>query len=192
MHPSKVPVKIDFIDSSEVPSHPVSLPLPTASSFSDSVIKPMALELCAGSAKLSFGLKRAIFPSFQSTMLEINIITIDLADRREAQIVSDLCLSTQPLEVLWAGIPCGTCSRAREIPITIRGHPGAEFPRGLPNLALGINLRYPNANHIYDFVASLTHQLVHSQKIIIIENPRGSWLWECHNLPLCWTSCLLM
>ena len=27
-------------------------------------------------------------------------------------------------------------------------------------------------------MASLTHQLVHSQKIIIIENPRGSWLWE--------------
>jgi hypothetical protein len=68
--------------------------------------------------------------------------------------------------------------RAREIPITIRGHPGAEFPRGLPNFALGINLRYPNANHIYDFVASLIHQLIHSQKIIIIENPRGSWLWE--------------
>jgi hypothetical protein len=34
------------------------------------------------------------------------------------------------------------------------------------------------ANHIYDFVAALIHRLIDSRKLIIIENPRGSWLWE--------------
>jgi len=88
-----------------------------------------------------------------------------LADTLESQIVSELCHSAQLLEVIWAGIPCGTCSRAREIPITIRGSPGpkplrsAEFPRGLPNLAPWAQLKVSKVNHIYDFVASLIHHL---------------------------------
>jgi hypothetical protein len=39
-------------------------------------------------------------------------------------------------------------------------------------------LKVSKANHIYDFVASLIHQLLPTQKIIIIENPRNSWLWQ--------------
>jgi hypothetical protein len=148
------------------------------------------VELCAGSAKLSFGLKKAGFSVVPVDHARnkhkpwLPTITIDLAEPLEAQIISDLCFSTQPLEVLWAGIPCGTCSRAREIPITIHGRPGpkplrsAEFPRGLPNLAPWDQLKVSKANHIYDFVATLIHRLIHSGKIIIIENPRGSWLWE--------------
>jgi hypothetical protein len=171
-------------------SHTTSVQQNLPLSSSTSMLKPIALELCAGSAKLSFGLKSAGFSVVPVDHARnkhkpwLPTITIDLADTLESQIVSELCHSAQPLEVIWAGIPCGTCSRAREIPITIRGMPGpkplrsAEFPRGLPNLAPWDQLKVSKANHIYDFVASLIHQLIQSIKIIIIENPRGSWLWE--------------
>ncbi len=39
------------------------------------------------------------------------------------------------------------------------------------------------------FCGLLDSPVVHSQKILISENPRSSRLWKCHNLPLCWTSC---
>ena len=187
---SAVPLKRFLSESSGVSSHSLSLPLPFMSSLSDSSLKPIAVELCAGSAKLSFGLKKAGFSVVPVDHARnkhkqwLPTITIDLAEPLEAQIISDLCLSTQPLEVLWAGIPCGTCSRAREIPITIHGRPGpkplrsADFPRGLPNLAPWDQLKVSKANHIYDFVSTLIHRLIHADKVIIIENPRGSWLWE--------------
>jgi hypothetical protein len=59
----------------------------------------------------------------------------------EAQLVSDLCLSTQPLKFFGQAL-LQNISKAKEIPINIRGRPGpqplrgAVFPRGLPNLAL--------------------------------------------------------
>jgi len=88
--------------------------------------------------------------------------------------VSDLCLSTQPLEVLWAGVPCETFSKAKEIPINILGRPGLNHYAALSfqeasQLSTWDQLKVSKAHHIYGLVAFLIHQLVHSRKIIIIK-----------------------
>ena len=82
--------------------------------------------------------------------------------------------------------PCGTCSRAREIPLR-DGRPGPPplrselHPRGFPDLEQRLPREAPRvaaANLLYDLVVEATTQLISRDILWSIENPRDSLLWH--------------
>jgi hypothetical protein len=107
------------------------------------------------------------------------IVKLDLANWEETAVL------LQPIElglveVLTAAPPCGTASRAREIPIPGGPKPlrSEEFPRGLPNLSQVDKERVQKANDVYDTIFILVMAMLAIGKGIIIENPLRSLLWE--------------
>lgn len=93
------------------------------------------------------------------------------------------------LEPTWChwGLPCGTCSRARERPIAqslkLAGAPeprllrNADFLHGLPNLSPHERERVESANRIYLLAVLLLEPIFRCDAILSIENPSRSWLW---------------
>ena len=87
-----------------------------------------------------------------------------------------------------AAPPCGTCSRAREIPVwgpngqNVGPPPlrSADHPEGLPGLS-GVNLeRVSQANALYENLADCI-RWVRCHKphaMIVVENPANSWFWH--------------
>ena len=85
--------------------------------------------------------------------------------------------------MVWAAVPCGTASRAREIPLANGGKGprqlrSKEFPRGLRGLTPVESQRVEKANQIYDNVAILLELSLQQGLFFAIENPRGSYLWD--------------
>ena len=112
---------------------------------------------------------------------KVPFVTLDLADESQCAILREL-ITAGDVQVIWAGVPCGTCSRAREIPLSSSRHGpkplrSAEHPRGLPNLSPDDRARVNKANAIYDNVAKLILLLIQLGGLFVIENPRGSYLW---------------
>ena len=79
--------------------------------------------------------------------------------------------------------PCGTCSRAREIPLGGSCPPPLrteQFPEGRPDLAHALPhqvQRVEAANILYKLVASLAQELTSKEIFWSIENPWRSLLW---------------
>ena len=149
---------------------------------------PVLVELCAGSAILSFmtteeGIRAvAIDHSRNVHFPKVPIIRLDLACIDDCNIIRDL-IESGHVEVLFAAVPCGTASRAREIPLKEgrKGPPplrSQAFPLGLPGLQGRDLERVSKANSIYINVADLFFLQLSKQGLIVVENPRGSWLWE--------------
>ena len=159
-----------------------------------SIVRPtvvclaIVIELCAGSAILSFHLKgrgmqaipvdharnthRSLLPT----------VKIDLADWNACLIVVSV-IDSGNVEVIWSAVPCGTCSRAREIPLA-SGKPGppplrnAAFVRGIPGLSAINQLRVDKANLIYDNNIAIFRAASRHQCLMAVENPGNSWLWK--------------
>lgn len=153
----------------------------------------MALELCAGSAgitqalgKLGF-IAQGVDHQRNRHMPKAACAKIDLASLEGQSLLNDfLCAAV--VFFTWLGPPCGTCSRAREIPLTqkqiLAGAPrpvplrSAEHPRGFPWLE-GINrTKVELANRIYDYCSDYIDKCLSEGRLFCIENPRGSWLWH--------------
>ena len=157
-------------------------------SFQHSRAKPIFVELCSGSANLSLFVKAegmhvlAIDHARNEHKSKIPNVVIDLSNVEQSQIIIDLIRSGQ-VEGLSAGIPCGTASRARNIPLP-GGERGpvplrsAEQPWGLPNLSSANQLRVDKANAIYRNVALIIQTAIEFKVLVFIENPRGSFLWD--------------
>ena len=159
----------------------------------------VAFEFCAGSATLSGSLAEAGFKVFpvdwegNEHVPHISVITIDLCSDQGLAHAWRLILSAlgNPLYIislLWIAVPCGTFSRAREIPVPqwqkALGAPepkplrSDEYPSGLPDLQGSDRTRVLKANRLSEFAASVfafgrLHNL-----LCVIENPRGSRLWD--------------
>ena len=81
---------------------------------------------------------------------------------------------------------CGTCSRAREVPVAhalrSQGAPqpaplrDALHPLGLPNLSTLKQQRVDAANTVYRHAVRLLHALFRVGAFITLENPLRSWL----------------
>ena len=150
--------------------------------------RPVFIELCSGSARLSYFCKSAgchCVPIDHSRNVHRNLvptIILDLSDRAQAQIVIDL-LKSGNVALIHAGVPCGTCSRAREIPLK-SGRPGPpplrsqEFLFGLPGLSDVDQLKVTKANSIYSNVADIIDEAISLGVLVQIENPKNSWLWQ--------------
>ena len=150
--------------------------------------KPLFVELCAGSAGLSLFMNAEGFRSIpidhsrSEHRSKVPIVTLDLADPQQAQIVLNL-LTSGGVEAIHAGVPCGTASRAREIalPGNRKGPPqlrSKEYPFGLPNLSAIDQLKVSKANLIYQHVANILDVAIQLGILISIENPKNSYLWD--------------
>jgi hypothetical protein len=64
--------------------------------------------------------------------------------------------------------PCGTASRAREIPMT-------PWPRSLSSLQL---VEVQKANATYSYFLRLILEIIKANLFLAIEDPRGGWMWS--------------
>ena len=114
------------------------------------------------------------------------LVTLDLTSKTGCEILWTI-LSAPGLAAVHMGLPCGTSSRARELPIpqAMRqaGVPeppplrSAEFPMGLPNLAHHHQCRVDSANALYRLAVEVILWCYQRGVVLSIENPANSWLW---------------
>jgi hypothetical protein len=105
---------------------------------------PFFLEICAGSAKLSFTLMNR---NIQVLAVDYDknrhsswapVMILDLSDSEQCTILLEL-IESDVVDVLFLALPCGTCSRAREIPMangTGPNHCAVNLCRGALNTCL--------------------------------------------------------
>jgi hypothetical protein len=145
-------------------------------------------ELCAGSAKLSHSVSAL---GIQSVAVDWHrnkhhtwhpVISIDLSDPIQCMVLLEFLQSCSKF-ILFVALPCGTCSRARDIKLQGVKHlpqplRSETHPRGLPSLE-GSNLsRVLKANCIYDNVFVIILYCISVGAAVCIENPSRSWLWH--------------
>ena len=150
------------------------------------------VEVCAGSAILSAEAQKAgfqIFPldhSHNRFKPFAAIFQVDLSSPHSLELLVQFFKEVQPI---WChfGLPCGTCSRAREKALSaeLRGQ-GAPEPRplraahalmGLDGLTVAEKQRVDAANLVYKNAVVLLFILFQIQAIVSLENPERSWLW---------------
>ena len=85
--------------------------------------KLIFIEFCAGSASLSAAMMRAGFHAMPVDFAgnkfspKVKSLEIDLASQDGRQLATTMVDNVQPFAVHF-GLPCGTCSRARELPVS--------------------------------------------------------------------------
>ena len=151
---------------------------------------PLFVEICAGRGALS---KAALQAGLRVVSIDHEVVqpfapmvVLDLTTKSGTHILWDV-LEAPGLEAIHLGLPCGTCSRARELPIpaSLRkaGVPeppplrSAQYPLGLPNLALHHQRRVSSANALYRLAIEILVWCSEHGVVISIENPANSWLW---------------
>eukprot|EP00435_Cladocopium_sp_Y103_P047305 s818_g13.t2 len=150
------------------------------------------VEICAGSAVLSAEAQRKgfqIFPidhSHNRFRAAAAILVIDLAHPDARQLLPQLFKTVRPA---WChmGLPCGTCSRDRDRPVSqVLRAAGAPNPRplrnsdnlfGLPNLTQAEFRRVDAANQVYITAEILLFSCFLLGIYLSVENPERSWLW---------------
>ena len=156
--------------------------------------KPRTIELCAGSGGFSAALFRrgfdclAIDCARNRFRVKHAITTIDLSTDAGTEIVL-ASLDPAVTMFVFAGIPCGTASKAREIPI--RGKQAlllngpapkplrsVDEPWGLATLT-GLDLaKVQLANAVYRNVGRILQRCFELGIKRGAENPRGSYTWQ--------------
>ncbi len=164
--------------ANEVSSLSYNVPLPKSSSTDTKA--PLFIELCCGSARLSFELKARglkVLPidwANNKQKCAMSFLKLDLLDRKQIDIVLDL-VDKGAITVAWAAVPCGTSSKAREIPLSSNVHGprqlrSDQFPEGLPHLTASEAERVRKANLIYDHVALILERVLSKGGLIAVES----------------------
>ena len=146
------------------------------------------LELCAGSAKLSAAVRStgiSVVPidhKHNRHAPRCKLVQLDLAQPHAWNQILFL-LDNYIVVACHIAPPCGTCSRARGIPMA-DGSPGPQplrsdsEPMGIKGLSYVDQMRVDGANALYDVLGKLIEEL-HKRNIPwSIENPTNSLLWE--------------
>ena len=159
------------------------LPEPTAEG------KPcIFLELCAGSAKLSAAVRSTGIPvvpidhKHNRHTPRCKLVQLDLSQPHAWQ---QLVFLLDNYDVLACHIapPCGTCSRARGIPMS-DGTPGPQplrsddEPLGLKGLSYTDQMRVDGANALYAVLGKFVEELHRRHIPWSVENPTNSLLWN--------------
>jgi len=149
------------------------------------------VEFFAGSAGLSFEARRAGFSVISVDhdrnrhRPKVSQVTLDLTSDDSQGIAIKMIQQVRPLGI-HLGLPCGTCSRAREKPLPKhlqQGHSdpqslrSAEFLLGFPNLSGADKLKVEQANKLYSFGVAVLRLCYEMGLLVSIENPLRSWLW---------------
>ena len=150
------------------------------------------VELCAGSGVLSAEAQRCGFQVFpidharNKFATKAAIFPLDLSSDFAPSLLEDMFTTMRPV---WChmGLPCGTCSRAREKPLPreLRCQ-GAPEPRplraahalfGLDSLNGHEQTRVQAANRVYETAEHVLFCIFRLGLAVSIENPERSWLW---------------
>jgi hypothetical protein len=149
--------------------------------------KGLCIETCAGTARLSAALNKWGVPTIAIDYDRNRHFSVVPIVKLDLTIPSQVSVLLEPIElgmveILTSAPPCGTASRAREIPLPGRYSPkplrSELFPWGLPNLSPEDNLRVEKANQVYDSIFVLIQAMLAQGKSVVIENPLRSLLWE--------------
>ena len=145
---------------------------------------PLFIELCAGTALLS---QQAAEAGFRTLAVDhhgnrfkphVHVLQLDLRSPSSWEFLRGV-LSSQAVAHVHIAVPCGTCSRARDL------SPGPPPLRdlhhvwGLPGLSPTDHARVQSANAIYEGAAAFFEFVLASfpQIGVSVENPLHSWLW---------------
>jgi hypothetical protein len=150
--------------------------------------KTLVLEVCAGTARLSEAISIYGIPTLSVDYdrnrhtASMPIIKVDLSDAAQVAVLLEP-IEMGLVEVMTAAPPCGTASRARDIPMSANSHGppplrSSDFPWGLPNLKGDIEHRVELANTVYRSIALLVMAMLSKGKAVLIENPLRSYLWD--------------
>ena len=153
--------------------------------------RPTSIEVCCGSAGLSASLRKAgiqVFPvdhHGNKHATKAKPVVLDLTLPKDQAVFKQLCYDSKP-EFVHMGLPCGTCSRAREKPLP--GHLAHLKPpqplrsqdhlMGLDDLNHYDQLKVSKANTLYRFAVWILEFCYQHSVLISIENPHRSWLWQ--------------
>lgn len=109
---------------------------------------------------------------------------LDLTNSKHVDILKSLFHFCRPCYAHF-GLPCGTCSRAREkpLPAHLKGYSAPQPLRdechveGLPHLSGSDRLKVETANMLYKHAVELLEICRQLNTCVSIENPLRSWLW---------------
>ena len=158
---------------------------------------PFSAEICCGSATLSSALKAAGFAvkpvdwDGNRHKTHVPFIRIDLTSPEGQQRLWRLLKAGRVVYIHLAP-PCGTFSKARNIPISKeqlrRGAPNvrplrdAEHPAGLPTSVIQMSaterIKVEKGNAIAELCAVVLAFCVQSGITASVENPSGSFIWD--------------
>ena len=173
------------VDSPKALMLEAHVPRPSPAQVSPKV----ALELCAGSARLTRcflneGLSGAVGIDYlrnQSRPVG-PVIILDLTSDHGQDVIMK-SLRSGNVAVVTLAVPCGTASRARERPLSATRHGPRPLrtehePWGTSDLA-GVDLvRVQQANVLYKFAIKVFEYCVSHQILVMLENPARSLVWS--------------
>ena len=156
-----------------------------------SLQSPFFIEICAGTARVTsflqhLGLKSSFGVDHKLGRNSGRVLIADLTSK-EGQSLCRTWLSSPNLAGVFIAPPCGTCSRARGIPVTLPNGLKIDgpqplrsdaLPNGLANLSWLNRQRVSSANKLYHFVTSIAIECLDRGFIVCIENPRSSLYWK--------------
>ena len=149
---------------------------------------PLFIEACCGCALLSACAAKMGFDilpiDFQGNKHRpyVHVVELDLRKRSTWDFLEHLVGTRQPFHFHGAP-PCGTASRARDIPISGEQHGppplrSEEFPMGFPWITGFWRSKLDSANSIYIFLVAFCFMLNSLGIGWSIENPGRSYLWS--------------
>jgi len=130
----------------------------------------------------------SVFPvdhEFNTHKTAVSTISLNLQDQHSQSLVETMVVQTRPAAI-HLGLPCGTCSRARDKPLP--AHLKAQFHDppplrdaqnllGFPTLTGTHAIKVQVANDLYRWGVRLLYICWKHGIRISIENPERSWLW---------------
>ncbi|CAE7276556.1 unnamed protein product [Symbiodinium sp. CCMP2592] len=160
--------------------------------LSSTSVRPLMVEICSGSGVMAAAfrdlgfLTLAIDKPGNPHRLRHSYVPLDLSRQDQQQLLFSALDDAALIGVLHLGVPCGTCSRAREraLPRRLQGRfrappplRDARHPLGKPGLRGLDRDRVQTANEIYKLTIRLVLWAFHHDVPVVIENPSRSWLW---------------
>ena len=150
--------------------------------------QPLFIELCAGSATLSSVVKAKGFDVLpidheaNRHKTKCKVLQMDLSQQHAIDTLVHIT-THYPIFAVHFGLPCGTCSKARGIPMSdgSEGPPplrSQEFLLGLPDLSDTNLSKVTSANSLYQRAEFLIEHLERLGITWTVENPTNSFLWD--------------
>jgi len=150
-------------------------------------VKPLVIEICAGTAMLSRCFQEVGFDIMAVDHTHnrfhplAHICNLDLTLKSSWEFL-EYVVRNFPVCFVHAAPPCGTCSRAREINLGGSSQPrplrSEDCPHGLPDLSTEEQARVNAANLIYQQLSAFLIMCTKMNIPWAIENPARSYLWD--------------
>ena len=125
----------------------------------------------------SFGIDHALKASRRGPVIQLDLL------KSSHQSLLLQWLSSELLVSVWFAPPCGTASRAREIPMSPSEHGPpplrtSDSPDGVSSLSAKELERVQKANCLYSFTTMCCLHLSQLSKPWVVENPSRSLYWD--------------